>query len=311
MKLVKSFSAGLLNATGFRGKTLWDWLGLLFVPLVLAVGVIWFQANSANSLRESSERLAETQRLIEYERAQENAFQSYIDRMTELVLEQGLMSSQEGDELRAIARGRTLTALRQMDGTRKGQVLQFLYSVGLVNSDPIVSLEGADFTCASLQDVDLSGSNLSGVNFRYADLSGSDLEMVDMSEAALRGVNLRFADLRGADLRGAFLFTADVSLANLAGANLLNNRGFWEEARYLGSIGEIYEIGAAPEDWDNLVIPGSVRPALADAENFVGATWYDGTFVTEEKYNVFRETHPLVLELDFNYSKPHESCNSR
>ena len=31
-----------LYGTGFKGKTLWDWLQLLFIPVVLAVAGFWF-----------------------------------------------------------------------------------------------------------------------------------------------------------------------------------------------------------------------------------------------------------------------------
>ena len=60
----------------------------------------------------------------------ETAFQAYIDKMSELLLHEKLRDSTEEDEVRNVARVRTLTVLPRLDGKRKGSVLQFLYESG-------------------------------------------------------------------------------------------------------------------------------------------------------------------------------------
>lgn len=69
--------------TGFETKTLWDWMELLVIPLVLAIGAL---------ILNRSER--ETEREITKDRQQEAALQFYLDRMSELLLEKKITHHQ-------------------------------------------------------------------------------------------------------------------------------------------------------------------------------------------------------------------------
>lgn len=54
-----------------------------------------------------------------------------------------LRKSKEEDEMRTLARARTLTALSRLDGSRKRSVLQFLYETDLITRDrAVVDLTG-------------------------------------------------------------------------------------------------------------------------------------------------------------------------
>src|SRR5215216_2585173 len=167
--------------TGFANKTLWDWLQLLVVPAMLAlVGFL---------LAEAQENI---QQQAEESRAQDEALQAYLEVMGNLLLDEGLLSSEEDEEVRTLARARTLTILGRVDGARKRSVVQFLYESQLIDKDkPIVRLSGADLT--------------------DADLSGADLRVADLRVADLRRADLRRAVLFGADLSDAVLFDADLS----------------------------------------------------------------------------------------------------
>ena len=59
----------------------------------------------------------------------ETALQEYIDKMSELLLQKNLRESAEEDEVRKIARVRTLTILPRLDARRKGSVLHFCMSL--------------------------------------------------------------------------------------------------------------------------------------------------------------------------------------
>src|SRR5215216_1612027 len=185
--------------TGFANKTLWDWLQLLVVPAMLAlVGFL---------LAEAQENI---QQQAEESRAQDEALQAYLEGMGNLLLYEGLLTSQEDEEVRTLARARTLTILGRVDGARKRSVVQFLYESQLIQKDqPIVSLSGADLT-----DADLSGTDLRGADLRVADL---------------RRAYLSRAVLFGADLSDAVLFDADLSDARLSGADLSGIRGVTPE----------------------------------------------------------------------------------
>ncbi len=117
-----------------RGKTLWDWLQLLIIPVVLAVagyvinltisrGEQEATEQRAQSEREAAAKRAETEQKIAEDNQRETALQAYIDKMSELLLEKHLRESQPEDEVRKIARVRTLTTLHRLGGKRKRSVI--------------------------------------------------------------------------------------------------------------------------------------------------------------------------------------------
>lgn len=195
-----------------RGKTLWDWLGLLIIPVVLALGAIWF-----NKSEKKNEQILAT------DRQRESALQNYIDKLTELLLNQDtpLRKSQPDDEVRAVGRARTLATLRTLDPGRKGMLLQFLSEADLITStDPIIELRKADLSGADLSGADLGRAALHRANMNGATLSGADLSGADLSEANLCGADLFAVDLSGANLSEAFLIRADLNGATLSRADL-------------------------------------------------------------------------------------------
>lgn len=187
-----------------RAKTLWDWLDLLLVPLILAAGAALF--TWVTNKREQS---------VELDRARETALQAYLDRMTEL-LEKELRTSEPNDEKRHIARARTLTVLRQLDGERKGLLLRFLYESGLIGK----RVFGEDGLQAHKALVDLDKADLRGADLRVAVLEGADLHGANLEGANLFLAELSYADLHGSDLEGANLYGTSLDEANLSGAIL-------------------------------------------------------------------------------------------
>ncbi len=170
--------------TGSNQQALQNWLALLIAPIMLIGGILLFnRAMRRNEQRTQhelkiAEWYAQHEREIESERFREAAFQAYLDRMTELLLEKGLRRSRAGAEVRDIARARTLTVLRGLDGPHKGILLRFLYETELIKNKTTIDLSGAD-------------------------LSGAHLNTADLIEADLQGADLSRANLRGATLRGA------------------------------------------------------------------------------------------------------------
>src|SRR5260370_25091844 len=168
--------------------------------------------------------------------------------MSDLLLSGNLNSPQAGVEVRALARARTLTALRVLDPARKGILLQFLYESNLIGYETllltpqgttqitlhktIIGLVGADLSRTELpSEADLSGVELVGTNLDYANLSDINLDRADLlsahlyeanlHHAGLSRVNLKYASLDKTILTDAFLEDADLSLAYLEDANLM------------------------------------------------------------------------------------------
>ena len=175
------------NWTGLHGKTLYDWLQLLIIPAVLAVGGYLFnytigrnerQANEqrAQTEREAAEKRAQVERDIALDNQREAALQAYIDNMSELLLEKKLRKSDEEDEVRKLARVRTLTVLRRLDGRRKANVLKFLFeSELLIRENSFIDLDGADLSRVDLSGASLHTTQLDSTNLLEADLSDADL----------------------------------------------------------------------------------------------------------------------------------------
>ena len=158
-----------VNVPGLRGKTLWDWLQLLIIPVVLAVGGYLFNYTTTRAEQRNTQVRDQNEQSIASDNQREAALQAYIDNMSELLLHEKLRESGEDDEVRKIARVRTLTVLPRLDANRKGSVLQFLHESSLIHKDKkIIDLRDANLFEANLNRADLSGANLRGANLRGA-----------------------------------------------------------------------------------------------------------------------------------------------
>jgi len=229
--LVLIFVEVRLYGTGFTGKPLWDWMQLLIIPLVIAIGGYLF--NMAVS-RTEQQNTTENQR--------EAALQAYIDKISELLLREHLGESPAPDKVVSIARARTATVLRTLDPVRRGSLIRFLSQAGILIKCTEKAMAGLD-----LHGADLSQLNLSSANLSAADLSGAFLIQSELSEAllirakliseaCLFEANLSGADLTGADLSRAFLYGANLTGADLSWAKLRDakiTQEQWEKAKSL------------------------------------------------------------------------------
>lgn len=226
----------LVSWSGFRGKTLWDLLVLLIVPLSLALVALWFNSSQSDLNRQIAE-----------DRQREETLQSYLGRMEGLMLEQDLRSAGPNSEASILARAFTTTALRELDGRRRGAVLLFLLEAGLLEKEhPVLDLQNANFSLVVLFAPELSGTNLHKVSFSGADLKRAKFVDADLSSSYLQGSNLIEADLTGADLsdanlecanlQGATLTGADLTGANLAKADLRDARVSLEQLELADSL---------------------------------------------------------------------------
>jgi hypothetical protein len=137
--------------------TLWNWMDLLIIPVVLAIGGYLFTRSENRATRVAAEQ-----------RAQDDALQAYLDQMSAMLIptnqdQPSLYKARPGDSLSSVARARTLTVLPRLDADRKARVVQFLYESGLIAKDrPILDLRGANLMGADLSMADLSWAELSG-----------------------------------------------------------------------------------------------------------------------------------------------------
>lgn len=236
------------RADGKEKKSGWDKASVvvqaigglaIFVSLAgLFIGVRQFneqqQANAADQLTQQHQQTLNT----------------YLDDMSDLVLNHKLITMGPDSAVAAIAIARTATALRNLDGASKGILVRFLWEAGLIiGPKPTLDLyqvnlnnavfQNANLYHAYLSQLSLVGANLNGAQLQGAYLSGSvlieaSLQNANLSclsravcttlaDAYLMRANLAGANLKGANLSHAHLDGADLSAASaalLAGANL-------------------------------------------------------------------------------------------
>jgi uncharacterized protein YjbI with pentapeptide repeats len=267
-------------------KTLWDWLKLLVVPFVLALGGYLFTRSenlrrdrNAEDQRNRDLEIAdqrtkedrwlahertETDRQIAEQRRQDDTLQAYLDQMGQLFLDRAPHEEGASDNVRTLVRARTLTVLKVLDAEHNRSVLQFLIESELLGVSDFkrADLEGADLRGANLIRLDLSKANFKAANLSEAKLWEADLENADLSDANLNNAelpraNLRIAKLENADLShanlsdtvlvSAKLRKANLRHANLSGADL--EAAELEEADLSHADLQPAFIGGEPEDW--------------------------------------------------------------
>src|SRR5215213_1772275 len=186
---------------------------VLFLPMVLAVGAIGCESIE----RQRDEQRAEDQRERELrvinEQAQAVALQTYLDQMSNLMIDRKLRATDPDSDERGLAQARTLTILLALGSDRKRHPLKLVAQLHLIDKgNPIIKLPHAD----------LNEANLAEVTLINVDLTDVDLRAANLTDANLRGTVLADADLRGANLTGADLTGARVAYEQLAASRSLS-----------------------------------------------------------------------------------------
>lgn len=199
-------------------RTLWDWLELLVIPGFLAI--IAFVFNRAERDRDH---------IRELDRQRENALNNYYDQIERLI-STGLEANTSGNQLLEIARGRSLSTLRMLDGYRKGLLFMFLYDIGLITSNPseqkgpLISLKNADLSGLILGSTHFGPRSQFGhpIGLNGIDLSEADLRKAKLSDLRLYNMNFSGANLSAADLKNVVIANSDLTATNLNHSNLSN-----------------------------------------------------------------------------------------
>ena len=200
------------------GQQGWPWGCASALLLSLALGATtWFWVASRNDVQL---RIAQAQRhQHSFERYQADILQLMREGLQPISVQSTTPPSRT---LQLTARSLTLTVARELrgDSFHRGQLLQFLYQINLINQpQPVIQLG-----TVQLQAADLVGAKLQGVNLNGADLRRANLDAADLKQAQLQGSNLSNADLNGADLRCANLQRANLQGVDLTDANLAGVR---------------------------------------------------------------------------------------
>lgn len=183
------------------------------VPLLVA-GIGAAVIVQQNGILHGQSGMLEQQSELQLDHNRQEQLINYINEVSNLIKQR---SEYPEKIFSKIVTGRSKSVFRYLDGERKGQVLEFLASTGLLTPEieefglrkPIVNLSSAD-----LRGADLSGIDLRNAIIRYANLEGANLQGAD-----LRKVDFGYSNLSNASLEGANLLDANLTQTKLDNAN--------------------------------------------------------------------------------------------
>lgn len=196
-------------------KTFFDWLKLIIIPLSLGL-LGW-------SYKEAEKSKAQK---IEEERSRNETLNSFFNVITDLIKNHNL-SNNPSVQTRAMAKTRINMALSQLDGGRKGQVLQFLYESDLIDIPPKIRILGANFNDSILDQIVLGGSEIRGAFFKNASIKNSNLNGIILNSSNLENADFSGSQVENADfgytiLKKCKLKNMDLTSVNFEGADLTN-----------------------------------------------------------------------------------------
>jgi len=212
-------------------KTAWDVLQLLIVPVMLVAIALYFNASQASRDRSREDRRIRQDRALADDAREDATLDAYIAKMSGLILDRGLVKARPGSAVRQVARTATLATVRRLSGSRKGEVVRFLFEAGLLAvptlsgyspGAPVINLEGADLHGVDLVNASLNASfsPTYGVTFGHGAVAlRGDLRGARFDHAYLQGTNFRGANLRGASFKGARIYGASFPADDLRDAS--------------------------------------------------------------------------------------------
>ncbi|MGB3493272.1 MAG: pentapeptide repeat-containing protein [Elainellaceae cyanobacterium] len=193
-------------------KTLWDWLSLLIVPLLL----FWV-----------SHQLNKTQQQVADDQRQQALLRGYFEQISTLLIDSDLKGAGEYSEVKSVAASLTASTLRDLDSSRRNSLMRFLTSTGLAAPLPGSTSEAGILSRADLSGVDLSHTALNGIDLHSADLTSANLTQTDLGGGAnLKNIRFINTDLTGADFENAALEGAVFAYTDLRNAQNLTDEQF-------------------------------------------------------------------------------------
>ncbi|NCQ98553.1 MAG: pentapeptide repeat-containing protein [Microcystis aeruginosa L211-101] len=215
--------------SGFQKKSFWDWLQLLIIPLMLALGA--FYLNSAADFRDYQ---------IAQEQKHQEILTDYFSKMQDLIVETKKSKQTPGSkesnseerlltEFRPTAQALTLSVLEQLDGERKGKVIIYLAESKLItaNNDNPSSLPEIKLNGANLKEIVLNNVDLySIIDMKNKDqiINGIKINNANMERANLRKVNLFKSELNGSNLENATLENVNFPGSTMIGSRFINGK---------------------------------------------------------------------------------------
>lgn len=203
-----------------QGKTFWDWMELLLIPIFLLLGA----ASLNSSERKNEQKLADDQR-------REQIIQNVRKELTDLILREGLKRRVAQNDLYVVARTIILTAIHSLqdDGRRKGILIGFISEMGLIKNKPIdapedpieheakmlpvLGIGNLDLQHIEFKERYLDTVKLPSSNFSFGNLEGSSFRNVDFQDSTFHKANLKNTSFMFCNLKGTNFDKAKFSIS--------------------------------------------------------------------------------------------------
>ncbi|GCF07203.1 pentapeptide repeat-containing protein [Dictyobacter arantiisoli] len=195
----------------------WTHLWSILLVICLAGGFLWLNLQQRQTALLASQQEQATQRGIATEQQRETILQNYMNKMTDLMINNQLLKNHSrADSAKLAADALTRETLSRLDADRKAILMRFLFQTRLISNDS---------DAIDLQDVDISQAHMGQIDIRDTTLTGANLSATDLHGATLSNAILVFTNLSHANLAKADLHACDMHNTNLSGANLRDVTG--------------------------------------------------------------------------------------
>src|SRR5438105_13258936 len=107
--------------TGFAEKTLWDWLQVILIPVVLGIYTLVTTTNMATqqtAVAEQQTLIMQQQNHLAEEQLKSEILWKYTNTIQDLIIHESLLQSKPDDNVRIIAKTQTVLALKQLNKER-------------------------------------------------------------------------------------------------------------------------------------------------------------------------------------------------
>ena len=205
-------------------RTLWDWFELLIFPIALALFAYYLNNYQKKMEHKIAEERFNLERELRKDYERENLLRKFFDDINYLLTEKNLMSSPVDSTERSIARNKTLTTVRELDGVRKGKLFEFLFDSKLISIENcIVDLSSADFSNTVLNNYIFEKIVLKHVNFLGSNLNGIFIIDSNISISNFNKSNLENMSFSGSSINRCTFNKSNLSSTYFDGAKITNS----------------------------------------------------------------------------------------
>ncbi|MCA9941861.1 MAG: pentapeptide repeat-containing protein [Ardenticatenaceae bacterium] len=195
-------------------KTVWDILEVIILPAVVALVIFHLDKRDKNVKQQ-----------IANEERRQIALTGFIDRVSDLVLNhfegQRLEENRNAKQIYNMLRAWLTEIVKDLDGVRKGQLVQLLHGFELLSS---MQYEENDNENNELKAI------LDGVDFSGVILKSAKLEEIDLLNASMEDADLKDVELRNSQFKNTNLSRANLNNVNLTDSCL--NSVFFENSTF-------------------------------------------------------------------------------